>query len=891
MIGKTISHYKIIEKLGEGGMGVVYKALDTKLDRFVALKFLPPDLDAGDLERARFVQEAKAASAINHPNVCVIHDIKEHDGRQFIVMEYVEGETLRKKLQKESLDIKKTVEYALQIAEALDAAHRGGIVHRDIKSDNIMITAADRIKVMDFGLAKLKGSVRLTKTSSTLGTLAYMSPEQIQGKDIDTRSDIFSFGVLFYEMLTGHLPFHGDYESALMYAILNEEPEPVQKYRPGLSSEFLHVLDRSLEKDTENRYQTAKDMLIDLKRLKRGIEKAPYAVRPEKPKASSDGAASQSGAGEAATAPGRKASVRARIVWSTVGIAAVIVIVFVLYGKLGRKEPMLRFDNLRITPITSNGNVRDAVISPDGKYVVYVKTDGGLESLYLRQIATDSDVRILPPGEASFVGLSFSKDGEYIYYVLRRREEAGGVLHCIPVLGGASSRILEGVDGQVTFSPDGERFAFVRGTWMDKETTLYTADRDGGNVTRLAGMTDPEVLFADGPAWSPNGKKILCSSYMSAPGKFPAAIVEISEVDGSVKEAISKRYGGIMNPVWNGSGRGLFMIAADMSSIMRYQVRYVSYPGGDERMITNDLNHYTGLSATADGTSLVTVQRSCLSNIWVVDGTGTGAARKVTSGRYDGVWGIAWAPGGRIIHVNMDRKVWSMNGDGADQHLLTLSEFNNLHASVTPDGRYIVTSSYRSMDAMSLWRMDGDGSNPIRLTTGIDDRFPHCSTDGRWVVYRSLGKGKPSAQRVSIEGGESVSLTDKTTYAPAFSPDGTMIACFYRDDESPGAETVVAVLPFDGGEPLMQFDSPADAGVEQYSFIRWTPDGRAVTYIVHSDGASNIWRQPLDGSPPAPITNFGEQRIFAFDISMESGRIACARGRMDSDAVLISNIE
>ena len=269
LAGKTILQYKIIEQVGQGGMGVVYKAHDTKLDRTVALKFLPPHLTVGEIDKERFLQEAKAAAVLNHPNVCVIHDIQEYDQQQFIIMEYVDGKTLRLKIEEGRLKIDETIDIAIHIGEALQEAHNKGVVHRDVKSDNIMITATNQVKVMDFGLAKLKGSLKLTKSSSTVGTLAYMAPEQIQGGEVDARSDIFSFGVVLYEMLTGKLPFRGDYEAALMYSILNEEAEPIEKHIPDISSELLHVINRVLEKDPENRYQAIKDMLIDLHRLKR----------------------------------------------------------------------------------------------------------------------------------------------------------------------------------------------------------------------------------------------------------------------------------------------------------------------------------------------------------------------------------------------------------------------------------------------------------------------------------------------------------------------------------------------------------------------------------------------------------------------------------------------
>jgi serine/threonine protein kinase/tetratricopeptide (TPR) repeat protein len=290
MIGQTIFHYKILEKLGEGGMGVVYKAEDTKLKRTVALKFLPRGLEAHEPERARFLQEAQAAAALNHPNICTIHDIAAEGNpasadalagrQQFIVMEYVDGVTLREKIAAGSLQMGDCIGYAIQVGEALQEAHAKGIVHRDIKAENIMVNTKKQVKVMDFGLAKLKGSLKLTKTSSTVGTLAYMAPEQIQGEQVDARSDIFSFGVVLYEMLTGHLPFRGEHEAAMMYSILNEEPESLQNYLPDAPSELLHVLNRALEKDAEERYQTVHEMLIDLRRLKKETTRVVRPVAP-----------------------------------------------------------------------------------------------------------------------------------------------------------------------------------------------------------------------------------------------------------------------------------------------------------------------------------------------------------------------------------------------------------------------------------------------------------------------------------------------------------------------------------------------------------------------------------------------------------------------------------
>jgi serine/threonine protein kinase len=290
MIGQTLSHYKILEKLGEGGMGVVYKAQDLKLDRLVALKFLPSHVTVDDNERARFFQEARSAALLNHPNICTIYGIHEEGEQPFIEMEFVDGKTIGS-LNLASVKIETSISYAIQIGDALQEAHSKGIVHRDIKADNIMVNSKNQVKVMDFGLAKLKGSLKLTRTSSTVGTLGYMAPEQIQGGEVDARSDIFAFGALFFEMLTGHLPFRGEHEAAMMYSIINEEPEPLLKYRIDASEDLQRIVSRALEKDPEDRYQSAADMTSELRRMQKKtsrISKAiPLAAPPVSPVASS----------------------------------------------------------------------------------------------------------------------------------------------------------------------------------------------------------------------------------------------------------------------------------------------------------------------------------------------------------------------------------------------------------------------------------------------------------------------------------------------------------------------------------------------------------------------------------------------------------------------------
>jgi len=278
MIGKTISHYKILEKLGEGGMGVVYKSQDIKLQRLVALKFLPPHISDSLEEKTRFIHEAQSASALNHPNVTTIYGIEESPEGLFIAMEYVEGKTLKRIVEEETLSIKKVLDIGIQTCEGLALAHEKGIVHRDIKLDNIMLTHRGQVKIMDFGLAKLKGATKLTKTRSTLGTLAYMSPEQAQGEEVDSRSDIFSFGVVLYELLTGKLPFVGEHQAAIVYSIINEEPQPVARFNNQVSAKLEDMLFKALAKDKKERYQHIDDFLADLRREKKSLEYVKTAV-------------------------------------------------------------------------------------------------------------------------------------------------------------------------------------------------------------------------------------------------------------------------------------------------------------------------------------------------------------------------------------------------------------------------------------------------------------------------------------------------------------------------------------------------------------------------------------------------------------------------------------
>jgi serine/threonine protein kinase/tetratricopeptide (TPR) repeat protein len=318
MLGKVISHYKILEKLGEGGMGVVYKAQDIKLDRIVALKFLPHHLTSDSVEKERFIHEAKAASALNHTNITTIHEIDEFEGQMFIVMECCEGKTLKQIIGKETLPVRKILDIGIQICEGLVVAHEKGIVHRDIKSDNIMVTPRGQVKIMDFGLAKLKGATELTKTRSTLGTAAYMSPEQAQGEEVDQRSDIFSFGVVLYELLTSQLPFRGEHHAAIIYSIINEEPQPIARFNNQVSAKLEDMVFKALAKDREERYQHIDELLADLRRERKSLEylKTTVTTQPAEP----------------------PKVVKKKAIPVLVGVLAILILIIVYFAFLRQKE-------------------------------------------------------------------------------------------------------------------------------------------------------------------------------------------------------------------------------------------------------------------------------------------------------------------------------------------------------------------------------------------------------------------------------------------------------------------------------------------------------------------------------------------------------------------------
>ncbi len=923
-VPERIGPYKLLAQLGRGGMGEVHLALDTRLNRKVAIKLLPDEYTTDPLRVRRFEQEARAASALNHPNILTIHEIGQNDSLHFIATEFIEGETLRQRMANKSQTLQTVLEIATQIASALAAAHAAGLIHRDIKPENIMVRPDGLVKVLDFGLAKLTEKTSTVDTSAptalnahtdpgtVLGTAQYMSPEQARGQELDARTDIFSLAVVLYEMIAGKAPFGGATPSDVISSILIKTAPPLSRYAPEAPAELERIVTKALEKDREERYQTVKDLQIDLKRFRQRLEFEAQLERSAS--AAQAGAAIETSGGQLSNATAQQATMRTgdagkiltnsstEIIISEIkrhkrGALAVMValivviagIAFGLYKWIGQKSTTpLR---LNITRLTTTGKATHASISPDGKHLAYVKDEAGQQSLWLILVATVSEERIVPAAEVDYRGLTFSRDGNFIYYVRVDQNNPTGALYQKPVLGGEARKLLVNIGSPITLSPDSKRFAFVRGTLSQKESALMVANADGTEEKKLATREDPDSFSLSGPAWSPDGQTIACG-YTNYTGGSYSSVIGLRVADGAEQLITSQRWDGWFGRVaWLSDGSGL-VVTQQRGGGYLPQIWRLSYPGNGAQRITNDLNGYAGISLTADSGILAAVGGDVLINIWVAPAGDARGAKQLTTGagNDDGQGGLDWTPDGRIVYRSItgsNTYVWIMAAtDGSGKKQLTLTSRCNYTLAVSPDGRYLVWGSCDT-ETMHVWRMGLDGNNPKQLTNGDGEYFPHVSPDGNWVVYGATDSAARmlSLSKVPIDGGTPVRLTDKRSWVPRISPNGKLIACTFYDETT--SQYKIAVIPFEGGTPSKISD---DAGIFNRP-IQWTPDGHAVAYIVNRGGVSNLWGQPLDGGPPRQLTDFKDQRIFNFAWSRDGKQLALSRGVVNSDVVLISGFK
>lgn len=918
MIGQTISHYKIIEKLGGGGMGVVYKAEDTRLGRFVALKFLPSELGSDPHSMARFQREAQAASALNHPNICTIYDIGEQDGRAFIAMEFLDGMTLKHFISGHPMETDKLLTVAIDIADALDAAHSEGIVHRDIKPANIFVTKRGHAKVLDFGLAKLTQQrtrvgqaaglmVEVTEGSSgefltgsgvALGTVAYMSPEQAKGKLLDARTDLFSFGAVLYEMATGTPPFPGETSATIFDSILNRPPLSPLRLNPNLPAKLEDIVCKALEKDRDMRYQVASEMRADLKRLRRESDSSHTM-----PRISGSSVQAVPASAPASTLTSDSSTVVAVIKehkWGAMSAALLVVILlaaagFGVYsilqgGKAGH------FQNFAITQITNTGKAALTAISPDSRYVLTVVNDGGLQSLWLRNLATGSDTQVSAPSPISYKSLNFSPDGNYLYFIKATDSTSTNFdLNRAPELGGASQTVVRGVDSDISFSPDGRRIAFVRTNAPEVgKYRLITANLEGADE-KVALTAAPASDAPPFVAWSPKGDELAYELFK--PDKSLGGIAVVDIASGKVHRYETFQDKLTQDFKWLPDGRGLMVLYSQKGPdyFHRSQIGFIPEEGGQLRPITRDTNSYATLTLSADGKTVATVQTKATKNLYVLSATDKQSGRVnplLTQGQ--SVYWFDWTADGNVIFSDYNH----LSRIGADRSSPTqlVGDGNAAILELAGCGRYAVYSwaFHGDTNSTNVWRTNADGTSPLKLSDGKDDRAPACSPDEKWVYYwdRSLqqlwrvpldGSGKPEALAASA-----VPRTIPLGTGLSSSPDGKLLAYVLftmPTPEDPYPQYKVALL-----DPSSRDSRPRLVDADERISIgglNFTPDGKAVAYPIRENGVDNLWIQPLDGSTGRKITQFDAEQIFNFRWSPDGKNLCILRGHSDSDVVLI----
>jgi serine/threonine protein kinase/Tol biopolymer transport system component len=904
MENQIIAHYRILRRIGAGGMGVVYEAEDTKLERRVALKFLPEATHRDPQALERFLREARSASALNHSGICTIHAIEEHEGRTFIAMELLEGQTLEQVLKIGPIPIPRTIEIVIQVADALDAAHKKGIVHRDIKPANVFLTERGAPKILDFGLAKLMQgadghltqqtvgdqTLLLTSPGTAVGTIAYMSPEQARGEELDARSDLFSLGAVLYEMVTGKLAFPGTTSAVVFDNILHNAPVAPVTLNPDTPAELERILNKALEKDREVRYQGAAELRADLKRLQRELD-------PGRPGSGSTRTTTATTAAQTAATPAAgttrppssgsvlvEAAGRNKMGTGVVLGVTTVVLVAAAFGVYSLVKPAppppkrLPFEHIAINNLTNNGHVSLARISPDGRYLLHALEENGLQSLWLRHIPTGSNTQVVAPAATRYAGLTFSPDGNYIYFV--RRDEAEhtiAILYQAPVLGGTPRVVVRDVDSPVTFSPDGQRFACLHERHDSPNWDLWTFKADGSDKQAIFSN---RTLSSDSkvPVWSPDGKTILIPVTQpdrDAHGGFLAVDVATGK-DQIVAATPARVY---YDPAWLPDGKALIVPAASVESgFLKTQLGYLSYPAGEFRALTTDTNDYLHPSVSADGRMVVASQNQVRQIFQVASAENASDWKPVTLSSQIIVWQWAWLPDGRLA-MPQGGDIRLVNPGGGET--VILSDHQHVPDEVTVCGKsYIVFRQIGRSGgaAANLWRMNFDGTEQKQLTSGLNDANPTCSTDGKWVYYVD-GADNGYIKRVSVDGG-SAEMVSKSQGVFSLSPDGTNVV-------------TLDVRDFDH-KLVLRTDNVETHATEYLNVdprasypLAYGPDGKSIIYTVREHGVDNLWRQALDGSGRKQLTHFTTERIGRFVYSPDGTKLAVHRWHVESDAVLL----
>jgi len=835
MIGQTILHYKIIEKLGEGGMGVVYKAQDTTLDRFVALKFLPKRVEDSEQDRARFLQEARAASALNHPNICTIYGIEEHDGTMFLAMEFVDGQTLKDK--KNSVSFKQAIDIGIQVAEGLSVAHEKGVVHRDIKPENIMIRKDGIAQIMDFGLAKLRGVSRITKEGSTVGTAGYMSPEQVQGTDADHRSDIFSLGVLLYELFAGRLPFAGVHETAVMYEIVNVDAQPISTIKPEIDPELDRIVLECLQKEPTERYQSAGDVAKDLRRFKRESSRQHLSrVTSRQSFIKSDSPM----AGQRQTAK--------RWPWPALAVALGIIISFLVWklwqSGVSSVRPIAHFSiNLPDDAPIQGGDIGLSV-SPDGKYLAYVAAQPQ-SPLYLRPMGQYDVERLAGTENATYP--TFSPDGQWVAFATQEK------IKKISIFGGAPQDICK-LTGN------------VRGMWWGDDSKIYFGHIQNGIFSVSSNGGEAELLTkldsATGeishrfPQLLPDGKTLIYTVKPNNIGSFDDALIAAQRIGTSEKKILIRggtfaRYlptghlayvrgnsilgipfdpgnleasaspSVLLEGGWLNSSSGDAKYSFTRSGMLAYvplgadsfNINTVSWLDRTEKLqpVITMLRPYVDGVVSPDGQKIAVTIGAANDDIWVYQMARKTLTRLTFGGGNHG--SPRWSVDGKYIFytaengqsINICRRSW--DGSGGEERILNTQV--SFLINCTPDGKNL---AYVKDGDIWMLPLEGQKGPSAFIQSPANEGWAAFSPDGNWTAYTSSESGHPEVYVIPFhERGGKWQISSGGGFTPFWSHNGKQL--FYQSGNTMMVVQTSAGTSFDFSPPVKYCELPPSVSV------------------------------------------------------------------------------